>query len=345
MKNKQLLKIIQQSIKQFKLDLSGLNVLIPAHGVEPCINPIMASLAGAKNIYVQSMDVNAINDITIYKNENDSEIIFIEKETSQVLSSVDIIIKGGDISQIDTKYIAALKENCVISYYPKNFDFYDVQGINLEECTNKKIPVVSVNPNDSNLMLYKYISQVILKRFNEINLDLFRSRTLIVGYGELFESVLSLLKTCGSYVYAANLEKMQDKSYIIKHLADMDSIVVVDYPQKYGNIIGTDGFITIEDILNINPEVKIMHLAGKIQTNPLNLGKIFYMPERIKQNSLSINEYDLGLRAIIDTSAATMKAAETLIKIKNRSVLSADSVISYNIVNANGPVVLGKVMF
>lgn len=346
MNNSYIVRLIQQSIKQFKLDLTGLNILIPVNHKEPSIMPLIATMANAKNIYIQSLDINAINEIANYQKENNVENIqFVDKETYPILSSLDIIIKGGEVSQIDSKYLAALKKDCVISIYPENFDFYNVQGINLEECTKKKIPVISVNPCDSNLMLFKYLSQVVIKRFNEINLDLFRSRTMLVGSGELFDNTLSLLKTCGSHVYSANLDIMQDKSYVLKHLADSDAIVVVDYPQKHGNIIGTDGFITIENILDINPDIKIVHLAGKLQVNPLALGSIFFTPDKIKQNTLSIGLNDMGLRSIIEMSAATIKAAETLIKVKNRSVLSSESVISYDIVNTDGPVVLGRIMF
>ena len=347
MRNNKLIRFIQQSIKLFKLDLSGYNILVPALTKEPSLAPVMASMAGAKNVYIMADDIEVVNKVCFFETQLGlkSNFVFIQKETPQILSGLDIIIKGEGISYIDAGFISALKKDCVISVLPENLDFRNIKDISLEDCARREIPVVAVDPGDKNLMLYKYFSHLIIKKCYEADINVFKSRILLVGCGELLENVLSFLKSVGAQVYVAYTDRDKDKTYTLKHLFDTDIIVVIEYPQKSKSIIGNDGFIKIEDILDINPELKIIHLCGKIETRSLSLGRISTIPEIITQNSLNVSIDELDSRAITEITAAVMKAAESLIKLKKRTILPGESIVSYNIINAGGPVVLGRIMF
>lgn len=346
-KNYKLIRTIEQSIKDFKLDLTDCNILLPATSIEPALIPVMASLAGASNIYVPARDIETVNKTSFFVNELDlkSRIHFIEKETPQILSELDIVIKGEKISYIDSDFISALNENSVISVFPKNFDFTNIEGIDLEGCARKQIPVIAVDANDKTLMLNKYFSHLAVKRCFESGMDVLNSRILLVGSGELMETTLSLLKTMGAMVYVAYTDRPQDQIYILKHLHEVETIIVADYPQQSELVVGTNGFIDIADLADINPEVRIVHMSGKMEINPLAFNRVFYTPEVITQNVLNVNANDIGLRAFSDTAAAVMKVAQLLIKSKNRSLHTGESLVSYNIVNAEGPVVLGKIIF
>ncbi|EKE02371.1 MAG: hypothetical protein ACD_20C00395G0001 [uncultured bacterium] len=347
LKNYTLIRLIEQSIKQYKLDLSSHNILMPVYSSEPALMPVLASLAGAKNVYVTTRELDAINRTAFYENQLEltSTINFIEKESPQTLSGLDIVLVGEGVSYIDSKFVSALKKECIISILPQNLDFNQASGVNIEECVKKKIPVVAVDPNDHNLQLYRQLAHMVVKRCCENNIDILKSRLLLISNGSLADNILSHLKSCGAQVYCANTDKPQDRSYILKHLPEVDAVIVADYPLKSTLVVGNEGFIRIEDILNINPEIKIIHLAGKMQANSLTANRIYYKPENLIQNSLNVNIKEMGLRAAIEIATASMKIAESLIKIKNRTILPNDSVVTYNIINADGPVVLGRVNF
>lgn len=347
LKNYNLVRIIEQNIKQFNLDLSGYNVLLPVYSKESALTPVLASLAGAKNVYVTTRDLEAINKTSFYESELEltSNITFIERETPQVLSGLDIVLCGTGISYVDTTFASSLKKECVISMLPSNLDFNIHSGVNLEECSKRKIPVISVSPEDENLLLYRRLAHAVTKRCCENQIDILKSRILLVGNGRLMDNILSHLKTCGAQVYCAHTDKPNDKAYLLKHLADIDVIILADYPLKSTLVVGNEGFIRTEDILTINPEVKIIHLAGKVQTNSLTANRIYFRPENLVQNSLNVNIEELGLRAAVEMVTASLKAAESLIKTKSRTILPSDSVVTYNIINAEGPVVLGRVVF
>ena len=65
------IKLIEQSIKTFKLDLSGYNILLPASVKEPALAPLMASMAGAKNVYVVARGNEVINKTSFVRKNLD----------------------------------------------------------------------------------------------------------------------------------------------------------------------------------------------------------------------------------------------------------------------------------
>ena len=340
------IRLIEQSIKFFQLDLTGLNILIPTSIKEPSLTLLLAGMAGAKNIYVKSNEFNAVEKTYITDDLNiKSNISFITEETPQLLSSLDVVIKGGNISDIDFAFVSDLKENSVISILPDKLDFYNIDGIDLEACANKKIPVVAVNPNDPNLMLNRYFTHIILKRCYDAGIELFRSRILLIGNGELLENTLKILKLNGATVYAAYTNKPQIENYISKYLSSVDAVVAVDYPQSGELIIGANGIIKIADLVELNPDVEFIHFSGNVEGNTIKFAGISTTPEEIVKDKINVNPEEFSLRLIIDTTAASMKIAESLIKSTNRTILPNESIVSYDIINADGPIVLGKIMF
>ena len=54
LKNSKYFELIKQNIDTFKLNLNNYNVLLPALPKEPALLAVIASMAGAKNVYVQT---------------------------------------------------------------------------------------------------------------------------------------------------------------------------------------------------------------------------------------------------------------------------------------------------
>ena len=347
LENTRLIKLIRQSIKNYRLDLSGYSVLLPIINKEPILVPLIASLAGAREIYTISKNLSLIKEITSYKNELklESSFHFIEKETPHILQGLDIIVKGDTSPIIDDTVAASLKKQCIISLFPKNLDFSKANGINLEACAKNKIPVLSLDPADQSLQLFKHIASLVMKKLNECDIDIFKSKILLVGSGNLMENILVMLKSAGSQIFAAYTDKPETRDYVSKHIGDTDAIILADYPLKQQTVIGNNGIIRIADLIDINPEVKVINVSGKVEVNPLLLGGISLIPETASQNSLNVNIDELSLRSITEITSAVIKVAESLIKSRNKTILPSDSIVSFNIVHADGPFAPGKILF
>lgn len=344
--NDSIIRLIRQSVRYFRLNLEGLNVLLTPSIRSSAIFPLIANISGAKNVVVQTNDPRVQEEIIGYQNHLglNNNFHFIESPTPEFLKQIDIVAKGDNMF-IDKAFVSSLNENAVISLYPKNFDFTDVSNIDTEACTDKKIPVVAVNPADYSLMLYRYFAHIIVKRCYQVNLDVYRSRLLLIGHGDMLDNTMSHLKMSGAQVYAVHTDKEIDKAYISKHLPEMDAIVLVDYPNKGGNLLGYDSAINIDELMEINPDIKVIHVSGKVTDHAIVSSKISFTPQILTSTQLNIAPNEIGLRLICEASTATLKAAEAMLLNKNNSLQKSESIVSYDIVNANLPVVLGKVLF
>lgn len=332
------IRYIKNSIKTFELDLNELSLFVPVLPIHTSIFPVMASLAGAKQVFAVTDDLETVNRTAMYQQRYDwkTEVNFISELNQQMLSQLDIIVKSDDTSYLDRKSINFLKKECVISYFPQNCDFSFVSGIDTESCAEKGIKIILLNPNCKEIGLFKHISHLILKRCYENGISLFKSKILLLGGGELTENILSLLKAAGANVFAASTTKPDDRDYALKHIADSDAIILCEYPLTSEIILGNTGFLNITEVKEKNPELKIIHLSGKIEMNPLILSGLDYYPDTIIQNSLNLNIRETGLKLVCDTTAAILKAAESLIKNPDKSIQFNDSVVSFRVVNPKG---------
>lgn len=338
------IRYIKNSIKTFELDLTDLNVFVPILSKYSSVFPIMASLAGAKEVFAITDDLDTINRTAMYQQQYDweTEVNFINDINQQMLPKLDIIVKGDDTSYFDKKIINFIKQDCVISYFSQNFDFSAVSGIDVESCTEKNIKILLLNPNCKELGLFKHLSHLILKRCYENEINLFKSKILLLGGGELTENILSILKSVGANVFSASTTRPEDKDYALRHISDAEALIICEYPTNSASIIGNNGFLNISEIKEKNSEIKIMHLSGRIEMNPLILSGLEYYPDTIIQNSLNLNIRETGLKLISDTAAAILKSAESLIKYPNKSIQFNDSVVSFRVANSKDTALIGS---
>ncbi len=333
--NHKMINSIKQSLKQFNVDLTGLNILIGASVSQLALIPLMACFANARNIYVLSQSTEESTKLNNYINKISfsSNVKFIEKLQPHVLSQIDVLIKGNKIKYLDESIISSLKESCVIMVFPEFVDYNYINGISLEDCSKYKMPVIVLNEQCENLMIDKYFANVITKRCYEADLDVYKSKILLAGKGKTLDSALNLLKSAGAFVYVANTDKADCQQYVLKHLGDADAIIVAQVPVCTDYVIGQQGLITLEQIKHINPEVKIIHFAGKIDTALLNKEKIKVVPNNVNVNYVNVNINELGLKAVSDIVAALMKSVESMTKTKNKTTNLKDCVVSYKVMN------------
>jgi len=334
LKNSKYFKLIKQNIMAFNLNLKNYNILLPASPKEPALVAVIAAMAGAENIYVKTNKPPIKETIIKAASEFGFENIkCVDIPTPEVLSKINTVVKGGDLNKIESEFVNQLNKKAVITLLPDNLDFSDTENIDLEACNKAKIPVIGIDPEDKNLNLYKYFSHIMLKRCYEAGLDVYKTRILLIGHGNLLESSLQLLKAAGSIVYSCNIQRPLDRDFLIKRLPELDAIIVMDYPQTSKQVIGSKGFISISDIVDLCPNIKILHFSGKLEENSLNLGKIKYFPSKITQNSINLNILELGENALLETATACLKVADNLIKSRTNTLHTNDSIVIYKLLN------------
>jgi len=341
LKNSKYFELIKQNINTFKLNLSNYNILLPASPKEPALLAITAAMAGAKNIYVKTNKYSLKESIM----KNASELGFenikcIENTTQELLAGVNIVVKGGEIDKIDSNFITQLNKKAVITLLPENLDFINTENIDLSACGKETASVIGIDPEDKALNLYKYFSHIILKRCYEAGLDVYKSNILLAGHGSMLEASLHLFKFAGAIAYSCNTEKAFYEPSFLNRLPEIDAIIIMDYPLKATQVIGSKGLIPIGDIVDLCPYAKIIHFSGKLEENSLNFANIQCFPAQITQNSTNLNIAELGEKGLVETTTSCLKVADNCIKSRSGSLHINDSIVIYKVLSKTQPVLL-----
>jgi len=331
LKNKKFKELAGQYIDKYELNLSSYNVLAPIIEQEPCLAGLIASMAKAENVYMFDPNTNINRNLEATSDETSFNGKFIGSLSSEILSSLNIILKNSSIHLKEDKLSFFAKQKAVISLFPKNLDFLNTQDINMEALNKEKLFLIGINPEDAQVGLYQHISHIIVKKCHNLGLDIFKSKMLIVGNGTLLNNTLSMLKSLGAVVYAYNTTSDADQSYILKRLKEIDALIIMDYPQTGKQMAGSKGVISICDLVDQSSFLKILHICGETETGSLKLGSISYFPENIVQDTLNLELKDLGERGITELVVASLKIAENFLTLGKNSLNSNKSVVTYNV--------------
>lgn len=315
LKNKKYKELIKHYIDKYSLNLQGYNVLVPIMERDPLLMAVIAGLAGASGIYLFDPKININEKYSAIPGEYDFNFTKLGSLPYEILPNLNIILKNSTISLKDEKAFCLPVKNFVVSLFPDNMDFLSPQDPDIKFLKDRKVPIVAYNMGEQLLDLYQQLSHIIVKRCYKMDVDVFKSKILLVGHGNLINSTLSLFKSMGAMVYVSNTGLPFDQSYILKHLKEIDVIIVMDYPKQNIQIIGSEGVVDIGDIVDLNPLVKILHISGEIETGSLKMAGINYYPQEINQESLNINLKELGERGIVELGVNCLKLAENKLKL------------------------------
>ncbi len=326
LKNQKYKDLAQQYINKYNLNLQNYNVLVPMLKQEPYLLAQIAGMAGANNIYLFNPDTN-INKAA----EFEYKVKITGSISEEILSCSNIILKNSQLPLKNEKMGFFVKKDAAISLFADNLDFLNPQDIDIENCNQKNISVLGLNPADPKIGLYQQLSHIIIKRCYKQGIDIFRSKILLAGNGDFLTCALGVLKSTGAVVYAYNTNSSSDQSYVLKHLKDLDAVIVMDYPQTEKQIIGSAGVISICDLVDLCPLVKILHICGKIETGSLKHGNIEHFPENLVQDSINVNIEELGERGVTELATANFKIAEDFLRNDKKYLQTDNSVVTYKL--------------
>jgi len=340
-KNSRYCTFIKQNISQMDLNLSNYNVLVPVFPEEPALPVVIAHMAGAKNIFVKTSKFGhreaVLKTCSEFCIENVQCSEFLPAE---FLGTAHIALAGYELAKIDSNFVSSFNKKGVISLLPDNLDFTNTDNVDMKAFGMDTCSIIGLNPENPYFNLYNYFSQILLKRVFEVKETLYKTNILLVGHAGFLEASTKILNSTGANVYICNTDNGLNEQNYYKHLHEMDIVIIADYPVKTKQALGSKGCVQIGDIVDLCPHVKVIHFAGNIEENSLNLAEIAYFPDKILQNSTNLNISELGQKAYVEIISGCFKAAEAYLKSQSGSMNSNNSIVIYKRLNKAHPVLL-----
>ncbi len=318
--------LIEAAISKLSLDLTGITVLTEAASGYFYVTPIIAALAGADFVFAvtRDSDYGKANEVKEYVEEwadyfSVSNRIYIsEKPAHSYADQAQLITNLNFVRPINESIINLLPNNSAISLMVEPWEFRQ-QDVDLAACRRRGIPVLGTWENHPDLLIFKYVGILALKLLLERDIELFKSKVLVIASGYFGDEIKSaLLKNDALVKHLDPLGKNLDLTDK-KHkgfICAADAIVVAEYNTDLMLLGGNTG-IPLNWI--VDKGIKIIHISGNIDYEGMDLLGITKTPQKkVKPGYMVVTTDYLGPRPVVDLHTAGLKVGEALVRGKRQ---------------------------
>lgn len=312
-------ELINEAIKLNNLDLTDLIVFTEAASKNYVVSPIIAAMAGAK-VYAVTMDsqygkAKDIGEFTYNFAEfcglkKGIDIVFEKKK--EILCQANIVTNLGFVRPINKRFIEMLNENAVIPYMCEAWEYRE-GDIDIESCISKNIPVMATNEDAHGLEVFDFTGQLCMKMLFELEIEIYKSKIVIVSNDKFGKVIEKYLKAVGSEVYL--IENLTFKTNR-KYLENCDALILADYTSD-GILIGKNGPISGKELIELSRKISIIQFAGDIDLEELDKFDIPYFPKkRVGNYRMGITLAEIGPKPVIDLHTAGLKVGEIMARAR-----------------------------
>ena len=322
---KRIEKLISDAIDAYDLDLSGLAVFTEAASGNYVVTPLIAALAGANRTFAITRDsrYGKAVDVRNFTLELAQEwgvgdrIEVVYDKIPSILSQVDIVTNLGFVRPIDKRVIVHLKPTTVLPLMWETWEFREAD-LDLSECRRMGIMVLGTNERAVELDLFTYVGYLAVKLAFELEIEIYRSKVVVVGSGFFGESSVRAFDKLDAHIKYIDLsagDSLETKSAKFA-LCNADLIVLVEHHSP-ACLIGSEGQITVDELLTLSPHVSIVHIAGNINRKEIGNAAIPCLPQKsAAPGYMSVTTDYLGPKPVIALHTAGLKVGEAMARTR-----------------------------
>jgi len=315
------LRLIDEALKTFRLDLSEQTVLTEAATGFYMLTPLIAARAGSKPVYVFTRDsrfgrATDVMNATLSLAERwglAGQIIPLTSRSDELIGTADIVTNLGFVRPLDAEFLTRLKSTAVIPLMWETWE-YRPADLDLTACRQKGLAVLGTDEHAEELQTFGYIGHVALKLLYEAGVEVFRSRIVVFGSGEFARTTVSTLAAAGAEVDRMFCHRDERTlSYpdeaVLEHA---EAVVIVEHHHDR-LLLGTGGAVDTQWLAEQNPGLAVVHICGNADRPALREAGIRCMPQRFAAaGSMSVATDYVGPKPLIDLHTAGLRVGQLL---------------------------------
>ena len=322
---KRIEKLISDAIDTYDLDLSGLTVFTEAASGNYVVTPLIAALAGSDRVFAITRDskhgkATDVRNFTLELAQRwgvSDRIEVVSDKIPSILSQVDIVTNLGFVRPIDKSMIAHLKPTAVLPLMWETWEFREAD-LDLAECQRRGIMVLGTNEREARLDLFAYVGYLAVKLAFELEIEIYKSKVVVVGsgvFGENSVKAFDKLEADVRYIDLSTADSLETKS-TKSTLRNADLAVLVEH-RSPACLIGSEGQITVDELLALSPHLSIVHIAGNINREEIDNAPIPCLPQKsAAPGYMSVATDYLGPKPVIALHTAGLKVGETMARTR-----------------------------
>ena len=327
-------KLIQTAIATFELDLSEFTVLTEAATGYYMFTPIVAGIAGAKQVFALTRDSRYGKAAEVYENtmkiarmwKVDEKIEILFDRNDKRISKADIVTNLGFVRHLDSDFLRKLKKTVVIPLMFETWEYRN-EDLDLKECRSLGVPVLGTNEHHDDLKIFEYIGHVALKLLLEVGIEVFRSKIVVLGQGEFAENTAKTLTVAEAQVIFLHTSNSPQTISVelLEFVKHADALVIVD-PHSRKQLIGSEEGITAESLASLNRGLTVIHICGRTEISTLREQGIQCWPQYFAAPGyMSVGTDYVGPKPLIKLHTAGLKVGECLAHARKSGLNAFDS--------------------
>jgi len=330
-------KLVEKLIADLKLNLSGLVVLTEAASRNYIFTPLIAAVANAEKVIAVTKDskYGKAKDVT----ENtllfakyfgvDGKIQVFDVLEPTMIEKADIVTNLGFLRPINKDFISHLKPTAVIPLMYETWEFRE-QDLDLRECWKKGIPVLGTNEEHEALRIFDYVGHLCLKKLYEAEVEVFRSKIVLIGNNRFGKNIIKTLSAVGAEVLCVTEAKEEEirelggtkigdslgEFNVQDKMKSCEAIIINTYP-SLDVIIGENGDISAKRLKELAHGTAIIQLNGQVDRKSLDAYGFAYLPkEKPIAGHMGWTLADLGPKPLIALHTGGLKVGELLARAR-----------------------------
>ena len=182
------IRSIEERIGLIKLDLAGLSVLTEAATGAYAVTPVIAALAGAKEVvaYTKDSRFGKAEDVLDETNRliraagRPLPVTIINKITPAEYSRFDIITNSGHLRPITREHIMSMKPTAVI---PLMYESWELRksDVDLSACRERGIKTAGTNEHNSLLNVFEFLGPLVIQALHNASVPVVGSKIAVVS--------------------------------------------------------------------------------------------------------------------------------------------------------------------
>lgn len=314
------LRIIYEAIEKLELDLNGISVLTEAASGPFAVTPLIAALAGSDKVvsvgkdspYGTFQEVKThIEGLAVCFNAPDT-IDIVDGDPTDFAPQAQLVTNLGFLRPITSAFISKLPDDAAVSLMWEPWE-YRPEDVDLDACQKYGVPILGTNEKDHRLDIFRYVGILALKLLFEKELEVFKSKILVIGSGVFGEETCSVLSSVGADVFcwSPGQDEGEANHFLKNFLTNCDAIVLVEHHAKT-KVIGGNYGLPLDWFKGLN--LPLIHICGDFDQKLLSLGPYKYPERQVSSGYMTVTTDYVGLRPVIDLHAAGLKVGAEMIR-------------------------------
>lgn len=332
------LRLADELIERFGIDLSGLTVLTEAASGPYLATPLVAARAGARRVYAWTRDSaygpkeqverHTLEQARTWGVEDRLEVSF--SRPAEQVAEADLITNSGFVRPIDAQMVAAMKPTAVVALMWETWEFRE-SDLDLPACRERGVLVMGTWETRPPCDMRGYAGPLGVKLLLELGLEVFGSRVALLGAQPslgrpMYEGLRALgaevawfgVEDAGTAGGPRPYEELPD--WFPAHGASLDVLVVCEHHDPR-LLLGDGGLLGYSEMARVNPGLRIAVATGNVDAAGLRASGLARFPAEVRPfGHMSHQPSELGPRPVLELYAAGLKVGQEMARARLRGL-------------------------